>query len=90
MLQLLGTFCVHQNQRCRAIVFHAAIKKVKRLDDPARRIVALFAQWLAVHHRARVVLRVMVRGHRNGAQGFLAHAVLMHVPHDPHGKTLGR
>ena len=58
--EIPDTFLGYENDGGGAVIFHAAIVEVKRLGDPARGVVLGGIKRLAVHHRARIRLRVMV------------------------------
>src|SRR5262249_125615 len=61
-----------------AVVFHAAVIQMERLDNPPGLIILLARQRLAVLDRARVKLRMVVVGHCYGRQRFLTDSVVMH------------
>jgi hypothetical protein len=74
-----GALGIHHHDGRGAVVLHAAVEQVERLDDPARRVVLGCVQRLAMHHGARVRLRMVVGRQRDGAQRLLPDAVLVHV-----------
>ena len=53
-------------------------------------VVGLGGERPAVHHRARVGLRVVVGRERDRPLGLAADAVVVHEAHDPHGEALRR
>ena len=88
MLEVPGLLGRHDDQRRRTVILLAAIEQPPRLDDPARVVVGLRRQRPAVHHRARIGLRVMIRGERNGALRRWRDLVLVQEAHRPHGVAL--
>src|SRR5215470_12603374 len=73
-----------------AVVLHAEVVEAQGLDDPARGVVGLQRARPAVHHRARIGLRVVIRRQRDGPLRPLVDAVIMHEAHHSHGEALGR
>src|SRR6516162_5319952 len=51
---------------------------MERFHDPTRLVVLLASQWMTVHHRARIELRMVVVGEGNGRQRFTVDLVLVH------------
>ena len=90
LAQVAGALGGDEDQRGGAVVLQAAVEEPEGLHDPARGVVRLGRQRPAVHHRARVVLRVVVGGERDRALGLGLDAVVVHEAHHPHGEALGR
>ncbi len=66
-----------QHHRRRAVVLQAAVVEPERLGDPARGVIPLAGEWAAVHHRARIALRMRVGGERHRAQRLVGGAVVV-------------
>ncbi len=67
-----------QDERRGAVIFHATVVEMERLDDPSRAIVLLPRQRPAVHHGARVAQRVMVIREHHRGERVLGDAMLVH------------
>ena len=80
--EVLRTFRRNQDQRGGAIVLLAAIEQAIGFRDPARRVIHLFGERTAVHHRARIGLGVMIRRHCDGPHRLAPDAVFMRVAHE--------
>ena len=78
LFEIARAFRAGQDQCGGAVVLHAAVVKMKRLDDPSRAVVLLAGQRAAVHHGARVELRVMVVGEHHRGERVLGDAMLVH------------
>ncbi len=90
MRKIPGALGRDQNDSSGAVVLHAAIEQPKRLHDPARRIILLFAKRSTSHEGARIGLRVMIGGKCDRAQRSLRDPMLLHETSHLHRKSLGR
>ena len=77
LLEVARALGAGQDQCGGAVVLHAAVIKMKRFDDPSRTIVLLAGQRSAIHHGARVKLRMVVVGEHHGGEGVLGDAMLV-------------
>ena len=78
LLQVARAVRAGQDHGGGAIVLHAAVVEMERLDDPSRLVVGLARERTAVHHGARIELRVVITGHRDRGERVLGDAMLMH------------
>ena len=88
MRQVAGALGRHQQDGRRAVILLAAVEQPERLGDPARGVIVLLGQRPAVHHRARVLLGVVIGGHGDRPQRRPFDAVLMGEALVAHGVFL--